>query len=182
MKSETIGALAAALAKAQGEMQNAAKDKDNPFYKSTYADLASIWDACRIPLSKNGLCVAQSLEVIDGKTLLVTELMHTSGEWIDSHMLIQPVKNDPQGMGSAITYGRRFALSALVGIAPAEKPTEDDCDDDDDGNAASGKMGMGNPITIAAPQPRPSSPIRVKIPVSAAEGALGLDEPPYWAR
>lgn len=140
MNSETLGKLAEALAKAQGEMENAAKDKDNPFFKSSYADLASIWDACRVPLSKNGLSVVQSLGYQEGKMILTSKLIHASGEWIDSQILVQSVKQDPQSIGSAITYFRRFSLAALVGIAPAEKPTESDIDDDDDGNGASGRV------------------------------------------
>lgn len=141
MKSESIGKLAEALAKAQGEMENAAKDKDNPFFKSSYADLASVWDACREPLSKNGLAVTQSLNVLEGRTVLTSLLMHSSGEWISSEMPIVPVKNDPQGIGSAITYFRRFALSALVGVAAAEV--------DDDGNAASDKS-ISKPVVKPA--------------------------------
>lgn len=140
MESSTIGKLAEALSKAQGEMENAAKDKDNPFYKSTYADLASVWDACRLPLSKNGLAILQTFSIVEGKVILTTKLIHTSGEWMDSQVPVQPVKNDPQGMGSAMTYMRRFSLSAMVGIAPAEAPTRNDVDDDDDGNVASGKV------------------------------------------
>lgn len=138
MRSETISKLAEALAKAQGEMHNAAKDKDNPFFKSTYADLASVWDACREALSKNGLCVVQPLHIEDsGRMILTTTLLHASGEWISSVLPILTAKNDPQSVGSSITYMRRFALSSLVGIAPAEKPSEADVDEDDDGNAAS---------------------------------------------
>lgn len=141
-QSETISKLSEALAKAQGEMENAAKDKANPFFKSNYADLASVWDACRGPLSKNGLSIVQGVDILDdGKITLTTKLLHMSGEELSSEMIVRPAKNDPQGIGSAITYYRRFSLSAMVGIAPAEKPTEDDvADDDDDGNAASGKI------------------------------------------
>ncbi len=141
--SPTLGKLAEALAKAQGEMHHAAKDKANPFFKSTYADLASVWDACREPLSKNGLCVIQPLHIDGGKLVLETKLVHSSGEWIMSTLPILPVDNKPQSVGSAITYMRRFALSALVGIAPSEKATEADTDDDDDGNAASGRVVVG---------------------------------------
>lgn len=129
------GALAGALAKAQGEMQNAARDSENPFFKSTYADLTSVWDACRGPLSKNGLSITQTFENSpEGKLMLRTTLLHVSGGSVSSLLPIVPVKNDPQGVGSAITYMRRFSLSALVGIAPG---------DDDDGNAANGNEGKG---------------------------------------
>ena len=142
LKSSTIGKLAEALAKAQSEIRNATKDKDNPFFKSTYADLASVWDACREPLSKNNLSVTQPIGLDPhGRVILTTLLLHSSGEWVASQIPLNPVKNDPQGMGSAITYMRRFCLSSIVGVAPSEKPTADDVDDsDDDGNAASGNV------------------------------------------
>ena len=130
--SETLGKLALALSKAQGEMVNAAKDKDNPFFKSTYADLASVWDACRGPLSKNELAVTQTAEYVDGKYVLSTLLIHSSGEFMESTLPLNPVKNDAQGLGSAITYMRRFSLAALVGVAPADA-------EDDDGESAVGR-------------------------------------------
>lgn len=140
--SETLGKLAEALSKAQGEMDNASKDKTNPFFGSSYADLAAVWGACRQPLSKNGLAVVQSPQMKEGKLILITTLLHTSGEWMSSELPIQPVKQGPQEIGSCITYMRRFALSSLVGIAPAEKATKADVDDDDDGNAASHMEGQ----------------------------------------
>lgn len=133
-KSESIANLAEALSKAQGAIKNAVKDSANPYFKSKYADLASVWDACRKELSDNGLSVVQVPEIADVagdgfKIKVNTLLMHSSGEWISGDLVMIPVKEDPQGVGSAITYARRYALSAFVGIAP----------EDDDGNAASGK-------------------------------------------
>lgn len=131
MHSEQINELAAALAKAQGTIQGAVKGKINPAFKSKYADLASIWDACREQLSSNGLSIVQTFDATpEGSVSLTTTLLHTSGQWIVSVLPVRPVKNDPQGMGSAATYARRYALAAMVGVAP---------DDDDDGNAASTK-------------------------------------------
>lgn len=125
--SPSIGALASALAKAQGEMEAAAKANINPHFKSRYADLASVWEACRAPLSKHGLAVLQPVRA-DGPQVTVTTLLaHSSGEWISESLTMTATQNTPQGVGSAITYGRRYGLSAMVGIAP----------DDDDGNAAS---------------------------------------------
>ena len=128
--SPTIAALAAALAKAQAKMAGAKKDSTNPHFRSAYADLASVWDACRKELSENGLSVVQVPEMENGgdnfKIKVNTLLMHSSGEWISGDLVMIPVKDDPQGVGSAITYARRYALSAFVGIAP----------EDDDGNAA----------------------------------------------
>jgi enamine deaminase RidA (YjgF/YER057c/UK114 family) len=131
MQSEQIGELAKALAAAQGEIRNAPKTSDNPFFKSRYADLAEVVDAVRGPLSKNGLAVVQIPLSTDGRTVTIhTVLMHTSGQWIDGDLTLAPVKVDPQGIGSATTYGRRYALQGFTGVAPT---------DDDDGNAASGK-------------------------------------------
>ncbi len=129
MKSESINELATALAKAQGEMGGAAKTSENPFYKSKYADLAAVWDAIRIPFSKNGLAVVQTSGTVEGIFYLHTTLMHSSGQWIDSLYPIEPVKKDPQGLGSAISYARRYSLMAIAGVAPEE----------DDGNLASAK-------------------------------------------
>jgi ERF superfamily len=144
LMTPSIGKLAEALAKAQAEIKTALKDKNNPFFKSSYADLEAVWDACRDPLTKNGLSVTQPLYTdSNGKLFLVSLLLHSSGEWIKSVAPINPVKSDPQSTGSAITYMKRFALSALVGVVPSEKPSEHDeegpKDFDDDGNAASGR-------------------------------------------
>ena len=124
--SESIAALSAALAKAQGEMQNAPLNKTNPHFKSRYADLAAIRDATVPALSKNGLAVMQYTSMDDsGRMRLHTRLSHSSGEWVES---LYPIPLDkPQVMGSAITYGRRYCWSAMCGIS---------ADDDDDGNAA----------------------------------------------
>jgi len=124
--SEQINELASALAKAQGQIEGAKKDKANPFYKSVYADLASVWDACRKPLSDNGLSVTQCPEEADNGIAIETMLLHSSGQWIKSRYTMPVSKLDAQAVGSAITYARRYALSAVVGIAP----------EDDDGNAA----------------------------------------------
>ena len=131
-QSESIAELSAALAKAQGEMEGAAKDSSNPFFKSEYADLSSVWDACRKPLSNNGLSVVQTPEFMPDHPDIVcldTILCHSSGQWIKGRLAVKPVKSDPQSVGSCITYLRRYSLQSMVGIAP----------DDDDGNAASGK-------------------------------------------
>lgn len=128
-KSESIKDLAAALSKAQGELDHAKKDVKNEFFKSKYADLASVIDAAKKPLSDNGLSVAQIVDMTEtGDLVLETILMHTSGEFISGRYPIKPMKQDPQSVGSAITYARRYAFSAITGIAA----------DDDDGNAASG--------------------------------------------
>lgn len=128
-QSEQIGELAKALAIAQGKITGALKDSSNPFFKSRYADLASVWDACRGPLSENGLAVVQLTESDDSGVFVITTLAHSSGQWMRSRLRLTPKDSTPQGMGSAITYGRRYALAAIVGVAQV----------DDDGNAASGR-------------------------------------------
>lgn len=129
-QSEQINELATALSKAQGEMQAAIKDKVNPFFKSSYADLGSIWDAARPVLSKYGLCIMQTTELMADKTIMVTTLAHISGQWVKSSIPLNPTKNDSQGMGAAMTYLRRYSLSAIVGVV---------CDEDDDGETAVGR-------------------------------------------
>lgn len=128
-KSESVAGLAAALAKAQGQMKGAIKDSANPFFKSKYADLASVVEAIRAAFSTNGLSYIQTVEPSEKDEVRVeTTLLHASGEWISCGVLSLPVsKVDAQGYGSALTYARRYSLSAAVGVAP----------EDDDGNAAS---------------------------------------------
>lgn len=125
-KSESIAALAEALAKAQGMMKGALKDVTNPYFKSKYADLSSVWEACREALSSNGLAVVQTNET-DDAVVIETVLLHSSGEWIAGRLRMIPKEPTPQGVGSCITYARRYALAAMVGVAP----------EDDDGNEAS---------------------------------------------
>lgn len=128
--SEMAGSpLARALAKAQGAMAKASKDRVNPHYRSSYATLASVWDACRDPLSANGLAVVQLVAAADKASVTVeTRLLHEGGESVSSSLTMPVAQATAQGVGSAITYARRYALAALVGVAP---------DDDDDGNEAS---------------------------------------------
>ncbi len=132
--SEQINELASALAKAQSEMQPAIKDSDNPFFKSKYADLGSVWEACRPVLGKNGLCVMQFTEIVNERLMMVTMVAHSSGQWIKSYLPLNPTKTDPQGYGSAITYMRRYGISALIGVV-----ADDDIKLDDDGEMAVGR-------------------------------------------
>jgi len=127
-KSESIVQLARALTLAQKDMGKASMDSANPFFKSKYADLTSVWEACRKPLTDNGLSIVQTLGIagVSEFQVLETILLHNSGEWISGILKLNPVKNDPQGMGSAITYARRYSLAAMVGICP----------EDDDGEGA----------------------------------------------
>jgi len=141
--SESIKELATALSIVQGKLTFAKKDSKNPFFKSNYADLESVWEACRDLLAENGLAVMQFPgEYIDGQMSLRTILTHSSGEWISQEMSLPVSKPDAQGAGSAITYMRRYALAAVVGIVQA----------DDDGNEASekGKSPSITPQQIAS--------------------------------
>ena len=128
--SENINELATALAKAQLTIKGAKRDEANPFFKSKYADLASVWEACRDSLAVNGLSVVQFPEAAEGDAVKVcTMLLHNSGEWMSSELVLPVGKLDAQGFGSAITYARRYALAAAVGVAP----------EDDDAEAAVGR-------------------------------------------
>ena len=126
-RSHNIGKLALALSQVQGEITGARKGSTNPFFQSNYADLASCWDACREPLAKNKLAVIQTTDNCKEGIMIITTLVHETGQYISGTLTLKPTKNDPQGIGSAITYGRRYALCAIVGLAQV----------DDDGNAAS---------------------------------------------
>lgn len=126
LTSESITKIMPALIKAQGEFAPAVKAKVNPHFKSKYVPLEAVLDAIAEPLRANGIAIVQHTDILDARTVLVTRLVHESGEWIAGRYPVHPVKADPQGEGSALTYARRYALMALVGIAP----------EDDDGNAA----------------------------------------------
>lgn len=150
-QSEQINELSKALSTAQAQMSFAKKDSKNPFFKSSYADLSSVWEACREPLTSNGLSVIQTFDADHdgGEVIVVTTLAHSSGQWISSRLKMPLVKKDPQGLGSAITYGRRYSLAAIVGVI---------ADEDDDGNAAT--HGNGKPANKPQPTsaPKPTEP------------------------
>lgn len=139
--SEDINELALALSKAQREITPAIKDTTNPFFKSKYADLNSIWSVCREPLSRNQLSVTQIMDYDGDKIVLITILMHSSGQFVNSFLPIFMQKQDAQAFGSACTYAKRYALSAICGIS---------CDADDDGNmaTAAAKNYVRQPIKI----------------------------------
>jgi hypothetical protein len=129
-QSDSIANLTLALSIVQGKMTHAKKDSANPFFKSKYADLESVWDSCRSLLADNGLAILQFpglYSELDKSMSLTTVIGHKSGEWISQEMSVPVTKADAQGAGSAITYMRRYALAAVVGVVQA----------DDDGNAAS---------------------------------------------
>ena len=138
LSSPTLGKLSESLAKAQGSLIGAEKDGSNPFHKSQYTTLASVWDACRKPLAMNGLAVIQTMNIQGERPVLITTLSHSSGEFIRSVVPLLASKMDSQSLGAAITYARRYALAAIVGVCPAD----DSADEDDDGEKS---MGRGMP-------------------------------------
>lgn len=127
--SVVLKELGAAMAKAQAEIKSAKKDAANPFFKSKYADLASVVSACRDAFAKHGLSVIQATDFEGDVMWLETYLMHSSGEFIKGRYPIRPLKNDPQSVGSAISYAKRYTYAAIAGVVTG--------DEDDDGNAAS---------------------------------------------
>ena len=136
-------ALYSALVKAQSQIRGALKDSVNPHFKNRYADLASVWDAIRDALHKNGLAVVQLSRIHEsGAPVLVTRIIHESGEHVEGeYPLVCKDPNDPQKLGSATTYARRYALAAALGVIQ----------EDDDGQAASGHT------PAPKPQPKPAS-------------------------
>jgi hypothetical protein len=126
-RSDTIAKMATAVTKAVAELKNPSKDSVNPYYNSKYADLATVRDAVLPVLARHDLAVLQLPCELDNAAALTTLLTHTSGEWVETTIKLRPVRNDPQGVGSALTYARRYALQSIAGVA---------AEDDDDGNAA----------------------------------------------
>lgn len=129
MAEEKIDGIASALVKAQKQIQAAHKDGKNPHFKSKYATIEAVWDACRDALNSSGLAVTQTVEVGEYGPLLKTTLLHVGGQIITSECPLLNPKGDMQGLGSAITYARRYSLAALVGVVQ----------EDDDGQSATTK-------------------------------------------
>lgn len=117
LQSDDLKDLAIALVNAQKELGTVKKDADNPFFKSKYATLSACIEESRPVLTKNGLAVTQTTLADEGQNVLVTTLLHSSGQYLRGTYPINPVKQDPQGIGSAITYARRYAYSAILGLA-----------------------------------------------------------------
>lgn len=145
--SEAINEIAAALAHAQGAITNAEKDRVNPHLGNKYMTLTSVWDAIRKPLSDNGLSIVQVTEADDdGAVLLLTRLMHASGQYIEATYPVIGMENRgvnaAQAAGSALTYARRYSLTSLIGVV---------ADEDDDAGAATGNRQQAKPQTQRQP-------------------------------
>lgn len=150
LTSDTLGAIAPALAKAQAKLEHASKDRNNLHFKSKYADLPGVVDTIKPVLAANDLAIVQGFVPSEQGVTIETRIVHKSGEWIQDEGLFVPAdRNNAQGFGSACTYGRRYALMALVGVAP---------DDDDDGNAASAPAKKTPARKPAKAQPEPEAP------------------------
>jgi len=152
-QSDNIAELAVALAKAQAEMGGVHKDAANPYFKSSYATLAAVWETVKPALTKNGLSIVQLPGSNERGYFVQTMLMHASGQWIRSCTYMKPAKEDPQGIGSLISYARRYALMAMVMACP----------DDDDGEAAMG---------------RSTSPAETPKPQNKGKGVTSTEKPP----
>jgi hypothetical protein len=153
LSTEGVAELFSAYVKAQAEMGEVLKTATNPAFRTKYADLAAVVEAILPALSKNGLALIQA-PGFDGEVVTVeTMIAHSGGGFLRSTIRLRPTKSDPQGLGSAITYGRRYALMAMAGVAP----------EDDDGNAASSRPESGQ------------EPARFK-PATAAPKTLTLAE------
>lgn len=164
-KSETINELATALAKAQGEIEGAEKDARNPHFNSRFSSLASVRAAFRDALSKNGLSIVQLPEHDDKQVTVTTMLMHASGQFIAGRLSAVPVKHDPQGVGSAVSYLRRYSLMSIIGIAP---------EDDDDGNAASEPPRQQRKPAARAGTPAPTTAPNLASPPGAAPSSAAI--------
>ena len=127
-QSESIAEIAKAMCIVQQTALFAITDSENPFFKAKYADLSSIWSVIREPLTKNGLSVIQTTEPNENGITVITTLMHTSGEYISGKLFLRPDKPTIQGIGSAITYARRYALSAIMGVCPQDDDGENAMD------------------------------------------------------
>lgn len=130
-RSAEIKELATALAKAQGEYPRIGFNRDNPYFKSGYADLDAIMYNIRPILSKNGLSVVQEereIPACSGTVFLITILQHNSGQWISTRTRLLPPKNDPQSYGSTLSYKRRYSVNTLLGITAGGDPADDDAE------------------------------------------------------
>jgi len=120
--SDTLGKFATAMAKAQSMMGGATKGSRNPHFNSAFADLASVVNAVKGPLSTNGIAFVQMPSSTGDLVSVTTRLVHSSGEWMQCTLSARPRKNDPQGVGSVVTYLKRYTLQAMCGV-PSEDAT-----------------------------------------------------------
>jgi len=168
-RSDSITKIAAALVKAQATMGNAVKDSKNPFFKSNYADLNAVREACLPALNANGVSVLQPTVHVDGRAYVETVLLHESGEFISSLTEVLCAKqNDPQAHGSGISYARRYGLQSLVNLGSA----------DDDGEGAMGRINSAPPKkNIVEEVKNKSAPPTVTPAASATKKTVSFNKP-----
>jgi len=161
--SETITELAGALAKAQGQIEDASKGSENPYFKSKYADLAAVRAVIREPLANNDLAIIQAPRTVNGGAEVETMLVHKSGEFISETLFMPAGKADPHGYASAITYARRIGIMSLLALASY----------DDDGNTAV------DSVKEQAPQKsKPNADVMAAANNAAKQGTPALTE--WW--
>ncbi len=162
--SDQINEIAKALSLAQGEMTGAKKGAKNPFFKSNYSDLSMVIEAISKPFADNGLCFVQGAEMSEQRVSVTTRIIHTSGQWIEAETQLPPTKNDAQGVGSAITYGKRYGLQALAGVPST----------DDDGQLAVKHKATPQKVTKASLTKIETKAIDTLLQLSENKDALGL--------
>ncbi len=146
LQSDKISNIVVALCKAHANIKHASKDSTNPHFKNDYASLESVIDATKKALLDQQIVVLQGVHDLEGRSMLCTQIIHTSGEWFKSYTPIFNEKNNAQGQGSGISYSRRYALAAMCNISQV----------DDDGNdAVAPKPTNPTKPNVAIPQERP---------------------------
>lgn len=141
-RSPSLAKIAAALCAAQCELKNPVKNKQNPHFKNWYADLTAVLESILPVFTKHKLSVMQLPCELDDAPAMMTLIMHDSGEWVETVVKVRPVKLDPQSVGSAQSYAKRYALQSIAGIA---------AEDDDDGHAATHRPPAQQPQKAARP-------------------------------
>lgn len=170
-KSDSIGSLVKALIQAQAGIKHAVKDAKNPHFRNDYATLESVIEAIKLPLLTQGLVILQTIEHTDTGTLMITTLAHDSGEWVSSATPVYNEKGTAQGMGSGLTYARRYALAAMLMIGQT----------DDDGNDASTTAQTQGPV-YRPPASAPAKPVIPAIPATVSATSAVHDKKELIAR
>lgn len=169
--SEQLNELAKALAKCQGEILPAIKNKENPAFRSPYVDFFGVWEVAQKPLADNSLCLIHTTIIEEGRYYLKSILMHSSGQYISGLVPILLSKNDMQAIGSATTYAKRYATCSMLGIVAEVEDKVKDYYKDDDGEAAVGRgvVPENSSFTVNVPKP-------VQQNVTGNGGRITLDQ------
>ena len=169
-QSEQINELAKAFAAAQSEIEAAPKNAENPHLRSQYADIASVWSAVRAILPKHGLSVAQVMVPCeDGKVCVRTTLLHISGQWLAGECALPCPKQDPQGYGSAITYARRYSLSAMLGVVSEADDDGHGAKSGDNGKSQTPPKKTGSNFSKPTAKPDSSKPAELATEIQVKE-------------